>query len=125
MFRIMGLLGEDEEGGVMQTVALETGRELHGDPLLIQGPDPVKFQGGGRGCLIEKSLLHFLLRLLSCIHSRKSQLPSLLGYFGSAFLHAGIQLQPGRNGALCCCWWPGLQARWLSSEAPGQPPGLL
>lgn len=67
------------------------------ETLAVPGPDAVKFQGGGT-CLIEKSLLHFLLRSLRCIHLRKPQLPSLLGYFDSAFLHAGIQLQPGRNG---------------------------
>lgn len=66
---------------------------------LVSSSDPVKFQEGGGACLIEKSLLHFLLRLLRCIYSRKSQLPSLLGYFSSAFLHAGIQLQPSTNGA--------------------------
>lgn len=67
------------------------------ETLTVSGPDPVKFRGRGT-CLIEKSLLHFLLRSLRCIHLRKSQLPSFLGYFDSAFLHAGIQLQPGRNG---------------------------
>lgn len=67
------------------------------ETLAVPGLDPVKFQGGGT-CLIEKSLLRFLLRLLRCFHLRKSQLPSLLGYFDSPCLHAGIQLQPGRNG---------------------------
>lgn len=77
-------------------VTLTLGSDLHGDPAVL-GPDPVKFQGGGTG-LIEKPLLRFLLRLLRCFHLRKSQLPSLLGYFDSACLHAGIQFQPGRNG---------------------------
>lgn len=57
---------------------------------LVQRPDPVQIQEVGGARLIEKSLLHFLLRLLRCIPLRKSQLPSLLGYFGSAFLRAGI-----------------------------------
>ena len=98
----------------MQTVTLETG-ETH----VVRGPDPVKFQGGGGTCLIEKSLLHFLLRLLRYIHLRKSQLPSLLGYFSSAFLHAGIQLQPGRNRAAVAAGGlarPGSKAGWFSSE---------
>lgn len=70
------------------TVTLEPGEGPAGDPCY----------SGPRSCLTEKSLLRFLLRLLRCIHLRKSQLPSLLGYLDSAFLHAGIQLQPGRNG---------------------------
>lgn len=86
------------------------------ETLVVRGPDPVKFQGGGDTRLIEKSLLHFLLRLLRCIHLRKSQLPSLLGYFSSAFLHAGIQLQPRQEWSCRCCWWPGSQAGWFSSE---------
>lgn len=77
-----------------QTVALETGGGWGGTctetPCCL---DPVKFQGGD-ACLIEKSLLYFLLRWLRCIYSSKSQLPSLLGYFRSAFRPAGIQLQP-------------------------------
>lgn len=84
------------------------------ETLVVLGPDPVKFQEGGGTFLIEKSLLHFLLRLLRCIHLRKSQLPSLLGHFSSAFLHAGIQLQPGRNGAallLLVAWLSGWMAQ--------------
>lgn len=36
---------------------------------LVWSSDPVKFQKGGGACLIEKSLLHFLLRLLRCTYS--------------------------------------------------------
>lgn len=72
------------------------------ETLVVWGPDPVKFQEGGGTCLIEKSLLHILLRLLRCIHL-------FLGYLGSAFLHAGIQLQPGRNRAALL-----LPVAWLS-----------
>lgn len=98
---------------MMQTVTLETG-EGPARKTLVQGPDPVQFQEVGGACLIEKSLLHFLLRWLRCIHLRKSQLPSLLGYFGSAFLHAGIQLQPSRNGTallLLVAWLSGWTAQ--------------
>lgn len=78
---------------MMQTVILETWGGGSGEPAmktLVQRPDPVQIQEVGGARLIEKSLLHFLLRLLRCIPLRKSQLPSLLGYFGSAFLRAGI-----------------------------------
>lgn len=78
------------------------------------GIDPVNFQEEGGSWLIEKSLLYFLLRLPRRIHSRKSQLPLLLGYFSSAFLHAGIQSQPGRNGAallLLVAWLLGWMAQ--------------
>lgn len=117
-----------EQGGRERTKAAclpwRPGRGPVQRPLVVWSPDPVKFQEGGGACLIEKSLLYFLLRWLRCIHSSKSQLPSLLGYFRSAFLHAGIQLQPGRS----CSVAPGGLALGLdgsAARAPGQPPGLL
>lgn len=78
-------------------------------PVVVSSSDPIEFQEEGGARLIEKSLLHFLLRLLGCIYSRKCQLPSLLGCVSSALLHAGIQLLPGRKGAALL----GLVA-WLS-----------
>lgn len=108
-----------EQGGRERTKAAclpwRPGRGPVQRPLVVWSPDPVKFQEGGGACLIEKSLLYFLLRWLRCIHSRKSQLPSLLGYFRSAFLHAGIQLQPGRSCSVAARW-PGSWAGWLSSQ---------
>lgn len=92
----------------MQRVAIETWSELGGDPLEWKGPDPVKFQGGRGVCLIEKSLLHFLLRLLSCIHLHRSQLPRYLriSVLHSCMLASSYSL-PGTVLLCCCCWWLG------------------
>lgn len=92
---------------MMRRVATETGSELGGDPLEWKGPDPVKFQAGGGVCLFEKSRLHFLLRLLSCSHLRRSQWPPYLriSVLHSCMLASSYSL-PG-TGLLCCCWWLG------------------
>lgn len=90
----------------------------------LKGPDPVTFQKGGGGCLIEKSLLHFLLRLLRCIHSRESQLLSLLGYFGLHPCMLASSYSPAGMEPPCCCWWPGSGMDGSAARVPGQPPGL-
>jgi hypothetical protein len=64
-------------------------------------------------------LLHFLLRMLSCVHSHKSQLPSLLGYFSSAFLHAGTQLHSPAEMELLCSAAGGLALGWMAQGPPG------
>lgn len=88
-----------EAGGILQTVALETREGLRGDPLLFR----VQIQEEGGACLIEKSLLHFLIRLLRCIYSANA---SCHRYLDVSVLHSCMlasSYRPAGRELLCCC----------------------